>query len=120
MRHDEMLGKSYDVTFKEINTRSISKQGDSVMANEEMKSSEDANNVSIGKEGLIDIEDNSKLFGDQNEGVSNAMDVDVSSKRKLVILLRGNNKLKYVARSVNDFGREIVEMDPMIEDKSVK
>nr|GEV06785.1 RNA-directed DNA polymerase, eukaryota, reverse transcriptase zinc-binding domain protein [Tanacetum cinerariifolium] len=59
MRHKEMLGRSSNVTFKEINTRSRFKQGE---------------------DGLIDLEESSKLFGNHNEEVNNSMDVDVGSK----------------------------------------
>ncbi|GJX59181.1 RNA-directed DNA polymerase, eukaryota, reverse transcriptase zinc-binding domain protein, partial [Tanacetum coccineum] len=43
MRHEELLGNSSDVIFKEINTRSRSKRGDSVMVSQEMESSNGSN-----------------------------------------------------------------------------
>nr|GEW17976.1 zinc knuckle CX2CX4HX4C [Tanacetum cinerariifolium] len=65
IRHEEMLGRSSDVLFKRDY------------------------DVNIGKEGLIDLEESSKLFGNQNEKVNNSMDVDVVV-RKIVSLLRSS------------------------------
>ncbi|GJU88450.1 hypothetical protein Tco_1300873, partial [Tanacetum coccineum] len=79
IRHEKMLGNSSDIIFKVINTRSRSKRGDSVMAIEEIESWEDASDVSVGKEGLVDYEESSKLFEGHGEGISNGMDVDVGS-----------------------------------------
>nr|GEY30419.1 hypothetical protein [Tanacetum cinerariifolium] len=203
-----MLGISSDIIFKEINMRSRSKRGDSVIASEEMESWEDASDVSVGKEGFVNSEESSKIFKGQSKGISNGMDVNVGSngsnvavKVKMVtenhILnldfsgntkpktlakvsfkevkrpsifkvsgvnlftgvksvsnfelgeesrvndmnvgdkgsvkkpfssinaftsdkISGNNKLKYVVGLVNNFGREVVELDPMIKDGSAK
>ncbi|GJY87333.1 hypothetical protein Tco_0501961 [Tanacetum coccineum] len=218
IRHEKMLGNSSDVIFKVYNTRSRSNRGDSVMASEEMESWEDASDVSVGKEGLVDYEESSKLFEGHGEGISNGMDVDVGSnggnngiksnririmpeipipvaenhisipdfggntkprsptkvsfgevKRPCIFKvsgvnlfkgvesmsnveaeeesrvndmnvgdkgsvkkpfsfmnslscdkMSGNNKLEYVAGSVNNFRREVAEIDPVIEDGSAK
>ncbi|GKB37801.1 hypothetical protein Tco_0882743 [Tanacetum coccineum] len=74
MKHDEMLGKSSDVIFNKINTRSRSKGGDAVMVNEEMESWEDDSDVSVGKEGLVDSEG-------QRDGINEDMSTDLEVNR---------------------------------------
>nr|GEX16431.1 hypothetical protein [Tanacetum cinerariifolium] len=69
MKHDDMLGESFDVTFKKVNTRSRSKGVDSVMVSEGMVSREDANDVSTCKQGLIEPE------------VSNGIDINRDNNR---------------------------------------
>ncbi|GJZ43290.1 RNA-directed DNA polymerase, eukaryota, reverse transcriptase zinc-binding domain protein [Tanacetum coccineum] len=68
MKHDEMIGKSSDINFKKINTRSRSKGGDAIMVNEEMDCWEDTSNVSIGKEGLVN-------FVGQRDGINEDMSI---------------------------------------------
>nr|GEU63311.1 hypothetical protein [Tanacetum cinerariifolium] len=51
-----------------------------------MESWEDASDVSVGKEGLVDSEESSKLFEGQCEGISNGMDVDVGSNGSNVVV----------------------------------
>ncbi|GJX07044.1 zinc knuckle CX2CX4HX4C containing protein [Tanacetum coccineum] len=190
MKHDEMLGGSSDVTFKKINSRSRSKRGDTVMVSEEIESWEDANDASIGKEGLVDFEEVNnngidimpeipvpvaenpilnpgvgsgskpksptrvsfgevkrpgifKVSGvDLFKGVKSVSNFDVeegsrmndvnmgdngSVKKPFSFIsaltgdkVSGNNKLKYVPGSLNDAGREVADMDPVIEDGSTK
>ncbi|GJV95335.1 RNA-directed DNA polymerase, eukaryota, reverse transcriptase zinc-binding domain protein [Tanacetum coccineum] len=190
MKHDEMLGGSSDVTFKKINSRSRSKRGDTVMVSEEIESWEDATDVSIGKEGLVDFEEINnngidimpeipvpvaenpilnpdvgsgskpksptrvsfgevkrpgifKVSGvDLFKGVKSVSNFDVeegsrmndvnmgdngSVKKPFSFIsaltgdkVSGNNKLKYVPGSLNDAGREVADMDPVIEDGSTK
>ncbi|GKB17231.1 hypothetical protein Tco_0851154, partial [Tanacetum coccineum] len=91
MKHDEMLGKSSDVNFKKINTRSRSKGGDAVMVNEEMDCWEDTSDVSIGKEGLVNYEG-------QRDGINEDMSIDLgvngnsgSASLKCGISLKGGD-----------------------------
>ncbi|GKE57161.1 hypothetical protein Tco_1496346 [Tanacetum coccineum] len=72
IKHDEMLGKSSDVNFTKINTRSRSKGGDAVMVNEEMDCWEDTSDVSIGKEGLVDSKG-------QRDGINEDMSIKMVS-----------------------------------------